>query len=55
MPQNGKVKVPDIAAYIDDNHTRLTVEIALPGVPKEKINLRMHDDSLSLIAPRSTP
>ena len=51
MVQKSKVS-PAVCSFVDENHTRLTVEIAIPGVPKETINLKMHDDSLSLIAPR---
>ena len=48
-----KLKVaPGICAYVDDEHTRLTMEIVLPGVPKENVKLRMHEDSFSLSAPK---
>lgn len=47
------VKVaPEVCSYVDDEHSLLTIEISIPGVEKENINLRMHDDSLNLNAPR---
>lgn len=48
-----KIKVaPEICSYVDDNHTRLTLEIAVPGVRREEIALKMHEDSFNLSAPR---
>ena len=48
-----KIKVsPEICAYVDENHTRLTIEAAIPGVKKEDIMVKMHEDSFSLRAPR---
>ena len=33
-----KIKIsPDICSYVDDDHTKLTLEISLPGVKKENI------------------
>jgi len=46
-----KVK-PEVCSYVDDNHTKLTLEISLPGVKKENIKLKMHDDSFYISAPR---
>jgi HSP20 family protein len=43
---------PDIVSYTDDCHSELTVEIALPGVKKEDIQLKLHDDSMYLTAPK---
>jgi len=43
---------PDVCSYVDDEHKKLTLEISLPGVKKEKIKLRMHEDSFNLTAPR---
>ncbi len=48
-----RIKVaPEVCSYVDDDHTRLTIEVSLPGVKRENIRLKMHEDSLSLSAPR---
>lgn len=41
---------PSVCAYADDNHIKLTIEIAIPGVSKADIKLKMHEDSMSLSA-----
>ena len=50
-PKKTKVS-PDVCSYVDEEHTKLTLEIMLPGVKKEEITLKMHDDSFNLFAPR---
>lgn len=43
---------PQVCASVDEDHRHLTMEIILPGVSREDIDLRMHADSFSLSAPR---
>ena len=38
-------EAPDVCMYPDDKHESYHIEIQLPGVEKEKIRLKMHEDS----------
>jgi len=43
---------PAIRAYSDEAHEKLDIEIELPGVERRSIDLKVHDDSFYLTAPR---
>ncbi len=42
---------PDLVAYTDEPHTKLTIEVTIPGAAKKDIDLKMHGDSFYLLAP----
>ena len=48
-----KVKMPaEVCSYVDEENMTLHLEISVPGVRKEDVKLKMHDDSFNLSAPR---
>ncbi len=48
-----KIKIsPDAYTYNSDDNKNLIIEVSLPGVDKNDIDLRMLDDRLTLSAPR---
>lgn len=51
---NDKLKMAaDVCSYINEDDHHLHLEICVPGVKKDAINLKMRDDSFSLYAPRN--
>ena len=48
-----KIKTsPDVCSYVNKENNKLYVEVSLPGVKKEDINLKLTGDSFYLNAPR---
>ena len=39
------IRMPEIIAWADDEHENYTIEIKLPGVERDTISLKMHEDS----------
>ena len=54
MPEEvGKIKTsPDVCSFVNKENNKLHLEISLPGVKKEDIQLKMTGDSFYLSAPR---
>ena len=45
---------PKVYAYPDKNHENLLVEIELPGVAKENISFKLHEDSFYIHATKES-
>jgi len=52
LPMARVRSAPEVCSYVDSDNGKLNLEVSLPGVEKENISLRMHDDSFNLSAPR---
>ena len=53
MSDEEKIRIsPTIRAFSDEDHRKLDIEIELPGVEKKDIDLKIHEDSFYLTAPR---
>ena len=49
MSDNVKIS-PNVCSYPDEKHENLNIEIELPGVKKENIELLIHEDSFYVVA-----
>ena len=52
MAHQKRTVAPCVASCVDDEHTRIFLEVEIPGVNKEDIRLTMHEDSFYLTAHR---
>lgn len=43
---------PDLCTYVDEDHKKLSIEATIPGVKRENVKIKMHEDSFYLFAPR---
>jgi HSP20 family molecular chaperone IbpA len=51
MAERNRV-APEVCSWTDVDQTALNIEVQIPGVEKNRIKVRLQDDSLSLTAPR---
>ncbi len=52
LPMAKIKRAAEVCSYVDREHQTLNLEVSLPGIMKEDIALRMHDDSFNLSAMR---
>jgi len=50
---NSRIRVsPDICTYVDEDHTKLGIDAVIPGVRREDVSIKIHQDSMYLRVPR---
>lgn len=44
----------DVCSHVDEDNSRLNLEVCIPGVKKDHIKLRMHEGGFDVSAPGKT-